>query len=223
MFSYDLLSLIQNGLAFKAVVKEGFGEYASPTDRGFVWGTEGIVKARCYRTKPWDEDKLFGRLPSIDARGESWHKDEEIPHDECTCGIYGTYSHKDAMPYEDEELQSIMLLIEAHGTTNYYRYGFRSAEARVIAVCGMIKAFSDGTACDYFKVPFVSIPLAGVIMDIQNTKIAQDEEFDYTPRYASVDLCKEAVTAIRANSPPIEGIAENEPYDAYKKEVWPFK
>ena len=209
--TFDGFDLIKNGLAFRAMYKKD-GEYVSPHNPDFVWGSEGISFATCTRTSSFQGG---GRL--VNNPGQSWHPAEEIPHDDCTCGLYAAFQLGEATVYEDNADQAVLFLVEAHGKTTYYDNCMIAAEQRVIAAVGTEYRFSDNVACDYFKVPFVMLTFAKAVMDIQNYRVSLRDGWVYDPQYASLTTCKNAAGML----PPLE-LPIEDPSLAQAVE-WPFK
>ena len=217
MFSEIPLTDIKHGLGFRAMLKKD-GKYVSPTDEEFAWDESGIAVATCQRTREWQSYE--GRLVKPYDRGESWHSEDEIPHKDCTCGLYAAFTFGSATVYEKRAPQAVLFLVETYGKTRYYQQGMRCAKLRVRACVGDEERLSDVVAANYFEVPFMVLDVAKVLMDIQNYRVSQSvrEKWDYIPFYIPMSKAKE----LHETLPALEGIEEEDPSLTMAAE-WPFK
>lgn len=217
MFSEIPLTDIKHGLGFRAMYKKD-GKYVSPTNTDYVWDETGVAVATCQRTREWASYE--GRLVKPHERGESWHSEIDIPHRDCTCGIYAAFTFGSATLYEKKQPQAVLFLVETYGKTIYYDLGMRSAKQRVRACVGNEQCLSDTVAANYFQVPFMALDVAKVLMDIQNYRVSQSvrEKWDYTPFYIPINKAEELYTIL----PPLDYIEEEDPSLTMAAE-WPFK
>jgi hypothetical protein len=144
--------------------------FASPTRMDFKW-ENGIAVAVCDRA----------------------HK---IPGEKCSCGIYVTYLAETAKMYGDNKEIAPIFLVVAGGKQILGNLGFRSAEAKVIAVTypkdemggyGGKMWLAASQAADFYKIPIVKQSVGIIMMDIVNTLNKID---NYETRTDSVSNAK---------------------------------
>jgi hypothetical protein len=215
---YQPTDTISNGVGFKAIEKLG-GQYVSPKDNEFVWGEDGIVTAVCKRQQPYNWNMDISRISFV--HGDSWHSAADIPHENCTCGLYCAFEFGDATLYEKRAPQAVLILAEAAGPTIYYHLGFRSQQCKVRAIVGNVKRTSDDVACNYFKVPFFTLDVAKDLLDIQNYRVSRQchEPWDYKPFY----LDEKTIQSRSTNLAPLIHLEVEDPTEAIWVENWPFK
>ena len=175
------------------------GKFVSPSFQEFIWSEDGLVSASCNKGC----------------------KDEDIPGDDCLCGLYSTFRWSIInQGYTKRSEISPILLVEAIGKTWIYTEGVRSYMQGVHAVINqwneraietvfgpkylcwgkvatkqlMSKAkASSEQASDFFKVPILEHDPATVAMDLWNIHINTFED-DYQPESPIVNaMSKEQI------------------------------
>lgn len=139
--------------------------FASPTRMDFKW-ENGIAVAVC---REMDGDLLHFTPEQLL---------QHIPGEKCSCGIYATYSLETARMYGDNKEIAPVFLVVAGGKQILGNKGFRSAEAKVIAVTYPISEVRDyggkmwlaaSQAADFYNIPIVKESVGVIMMDIVNT------------------------------------------------------
>lgn len=169
MIQFDQL---EGELSLKAIAWDfDQNKFVSPSRKQFVWRDDGLESAECVKGC----------------------KDEDIPGDNCTCGLYSTFRWNIIQKgYTKESLISPVLLVEAVGKTQLHDDGTRSyqqAMRAVIATWGdrLIESVTGEPirlvwgeyaearmrgaahqAADYFHVPVLDMEVATVVMDLWN-------------------------------------------------------
>lgn len=144
--------------------------FVSPSRKEFIWRDDGLEAAEC---------------DSCD--------NEDIPGDDCTCGLYSTFRWGIiSKGYTTQSQISPVMLVEAVGKTQLYTDGIRSYQQAIRAVISTwdrpymesvtgkqiqmlwgtnAEAKMRGAAyqaADYFRVPVLDPKVATVVMDLWN-------------------------------------------------------
>jgi hypothetical protein len=124
--------------------------FVSPARPEFIWSPGGLQMSECSRCK-------------------------NEPKEECSCGLYVTFSVDIALEYIHHSPISPIFLVEASGITHLYSDGYRSRELTVHLVApnsdSAQSKLAASQAADYFQVNVGTLETILMVMDMHNLNL----------------------------------------------------
>jgi hypothetical protein len=123
----------------------------------FIWGL--VMKAYC----------------------ENGHDPDDIPHDNCRCGLYCAYSMRIIEQYMGYSPISPIFLVEGSSNFQPYEWGYISGEMQIRAVA--LTEYANGIgkaaayqAVDWYGIPLLDIESMTILMDLHNATATWDRK-----------------------------------------------